>query len=273
MTSISWGNAQIELVVGIDPGRPVTIDSLDVTGRRRTTPARQPLVELLVLGDGRVLNNTRFTSTGVGDRLRYVDHRVVEDAGRTRLTVDQHDDVTGLATSTTLTAYAGVPAVQVSTTVSNTSADEQIVQLISSLALGCVLDDGESLDDLVLHSAQNSWCAESRWRRVRLRERRGPGPDRAAGLGSGVPQLPGGRQHVERVDRHRAAHSHDRQHGHRTGTGLAGGAQRRPGGGRSRALDRGGRARGRSSAARRRRPPVDAPARTRGRRSAPCRRR
>ena len=75
MTSIRWGNGQIDLLIGIDPDRPVTIDSLDVAGRARTTPARQPLVELLLLGDGRTLNNTRFTSTGVGERLRHVDHR------------------------------------------------------------------------------------------------------------------------------------------------------------------------------------------------------
>lgn len=89
--------------------------------------------------------------------------------------IEQRDELTGLATSTTLTAYADVPAVQVSTTVSNTSETEQIVQMISSLALGCVLDDGESLDDLMLHSAQNSWCAESRWSTVRLRDDEGLG--------------------------------------------------------------------------------------------------
>ncbi len=53
MTSIRWGNTQISVVIGIDADRPVTIDSLDVAGHERTTPARQPLVELLVLGDGR----------------------------------------------------------------------------------------------------------------------------------------------------------------------------------------------------------------------------
>lgn len=175
MTSIRWGNTQISVVIGIGSDRPVTIDSLDVAGRERTKSARQPLVELLVLGDGRTLNNTRFTSTGVGDRLRYVSHRTVVDDRTTRLIIEQRDDATGLATSTTLTAYAAVPALQAHSTVGNTSADERIVQMISSLALGCVLDDGETLDDLVLHSAQNSWCAESRWSTVRLRTDEGLG--------------------------------------------------------------------------------------------------
>ena len=175
MTSIRWGNTQISVVIGIGSDRPVTIDSLDVAGHERTTPARQPLVELLVLGDGRTLNNTRFTSTGVGDRLRYVSHRTVVDDRTTRLVIEQRDELTGLATSTTLTAYADVPALQAQSTLRNTSDDEQIVQMISSLALGCVLDDGESLEDLVLHSAQNSWCAESRWSQVRLRDDEGLG--------------------------------------------------------------------------------------------------
>ena len=75
MERIRWGNGSMDLVVGMGADRPVTIDSFDVTGQERTTPARQPLVELLVLGQGRMLTNTRFTSTAVGDRLRYLDHR------------------------------------------------------------------------------------------------------------------------------------------------------------------------------------------------------
>jgi alpha-galactosidase len=175
MTSIRWGNTQIGVVIGFGEDRPVTIDSLDVAGRERTTAARQPLVELLTLGDGRTLNNTRFTSTGVGERLRHVSHRTVDDGRATRMIIEQRDELTGLTTSTTLTAYADVAALQVQSTVRNTSEIEQIVQMISSVALGCVLDDGESLDDLVLHSAQNSWCAESRWSSVRLRDDEGLG--------------------------------------------------------------------------------------------------
>ena len=175
MTSIRWGNTEISVVIGFGNDRPVTIDSLDVVGRERTTPARQPLVELLLLGDGRTLNNTRFTSTGVGERLRHVSHRTIVDDRTTRLIIVQRDDLSGLVTSTTLTAYDDVPALRAHSTVRNTSDDEQIVQMISSLALGCVLDDGETLDDLVLHSAQNSWCAESRWSTVRLRDDEGLG--------------------------------------------------------------------------------------------------
>ena len=175
MTSIRWGNTQLDVVIGVGADRPVMIDSLDVAGHERTVPSRQPLVELLTLGDGRTLNNTRFTSTGVGERLRHVSHRTVVDDRTTRLIIEQRDEATGLATSTTLTAYADVPALRVHSTVRNTSETEQIVQMVSSLALGCVLDDGESLDDLVLHSAQNSWCAESRWSTVRLREDEGLG--------------------------------------------------------------------------------------------------
>ena len=132
-------------MIGIGDDRPVTIDSLDVAGHERTTPARQPLVELLVLGDGRTLNNTRFTSTGVGDRLRYVSHRTVVDDRTTRLIIEQRDDTTGLDDHAPRSPRTPTcAALQAHTMVRNTSDDEQIVQMISSLALGCVLDDGEA---------------------------------------------------------------------------------------------------------------------------------
>ena len=175
MERIRWGNGLIDLIVGIDADRPVTIDSLDVAGHERTTPARQPLVELLVLGQGRMLTNTRFTSTAVGDRLRYLGHRTETGDIAETLIIDQRDEVTGLQVSTTLTAYAGVAGFQTTTTVHNTSQSVHLIQLLSSLALGCVLDDGERLDDLVLHSARNSWCAESRWTQTRLRADEGLG--------------------------------------------------------------------------------------------------
>lgn len=153
----------------------MTIDSLDVAGRERSTPARQPLVELLLLGDGRTLHSTRYTSTGVGERLRHVSHRTESTATSELLIIEQRDEATGLQTTTTITAYEGVAALQTRTTVSNTSDTEHVLQMISSLALGCVLDDGERLDDLVLRSGQNSWCAESRWSATPLRTDEGLG--------------------------------------------------------------------------------------------------
>lgn len=175
MTSIRWGNEHIQVVIGVDADRPATIDSLDVAGHERRTPARQPLVELLLLGDGRSLNNTRFTSTGVGDRLRCTSHRIETGDDSTTVIIEQRDDATGLETTSTLTAYAGAAAVRSRTAVRNTSGDEHLIQMISSLAVGCVLADGERLDDLVLHSGQNSWCAESRWTTTNLRGDEGLG--------------------------------------------------------------------------------------------------
>lgn len=175
MEQIHWGNGSIELVIGVDADHPVTIDSLDVPGHERGTPARQPLVEVLVLGHGRMLTNTRFTSTAVGHRLRYLGHRTETSLNAETLMIDQRDEVTGLQVSTTLTAYAGVAGFQTATTVHNTSESIHVIQQVSSLALGCVLDDGERLDDLVLHSARNSWCAESRWTQTRLRADAGLG--------------------------------------------------------------------------------------------------
>lgn len=169
MASIRWGNDQLQVVLGYGDERPVTIDSIDVAGRARVTPARQPLVEVLLLGDEHTENNVRFTGTGVGKRLRQVRHRIEDDGAVSRLVVDQRDDDTGLETTTTLTAYAGVAAAQVRSTLRNTSSADAIVQMVSSLACGCILDDGERLEDLVLHAGRNSWCAESRWTATALR--------------------------------------------------------------------------------------------------------
>ena len=260
MTSISWGNTQISVVIGIGDDRPVTIDSLDVAGHERTTPARQPLVELLVLGDGRTLNNTRFTSTGVGDRLRYVSHRTVVDDRTTRLIIEQRDDTTGLATSTTLTAYADVPALQAHSTVRNTSDDERVVQMISSLALGCVLDDGEALDDLVLHSAQNSWCAENRWSSVRLRDDEGLGRIAPADWDLESRTYRAAVSTSTWSTGLDPAHGHDRQHRHRSGAGLADRAQRGLALGGGRSLDRTRRGRRGRRRTQRRRSPLDDPA-------------
>ena len=175
MEHIRWGNGSIDLLIGIAADRPATIDSLDVVGYERTTPARQPLVEVLVLGQGRMWTNTRFTSTAVGDRLRYLGHRTETSDAAETLIIDQRDDVTGLRVSTTLIAYAGVAGLQTTTTIHNTSGSAHLIQQLSSLALGCILDDGERLDDLVLHSARSSWCAESRWGQTRLRADEGLG--------------------------------------------------------------------------------------------------
>lgn len=132
MERIRWGNGFFDLVMGIGADRPVTIDSLDIAGRERTTPARQPLVELLVLGQGRVLTNTRYTSTAVGNRLRYLGHRTETGDTAETLVIDQRDEVTGLQFSTALTAYAGVPGFQTTTTVHNTSDSAYLIQQVSS---------------------------------------------------------------------------------------------------------------------------------------------
>jgi hypothetical protein len=73
-TDFEWTPGRLSLVFTTAPDRPVVLNGLGCAGEATTTRATQPLVELIVTGDGRARTTTRFTNTGVGSRLRYVGH-------------------------------------------------------------------------------------------------------------------------------------------------------------------------------------------------------
>jgi alpha-galactosidase len=69
-----WTPGRLRLVFTASVDRPVVLSCLGGDGEVRATRASQPLVELIITGDGRARTTTRFTNSGVGSRLRYRGH-------------------------------------------------------------------------------------------------------------------------------------------------------------------------------------------------------
>ncbi|TIH34854.1 glycoside hydrolase family 36 protein [Subtercola vilae] len=177
--TIRWNTETISIVIDFSDSAPARISEIALATRRaglddRTVVERlQPLVEVMVLGDGHALSNTRFSHTGVGARLRYREHSVsTAGDGRNRLSIVQFDEQTNLAVTSLFEAFDGVAAVQTSTTVTNEGENPQIVQMVSSFATGAFLARGEKMADVSLLRGRSEWCGESRWAWIELH-----GPD------------------------------------------------------------------------------------------------
>jgi alpha-galactosidase len=139
------------------------LSGLGCAGEATATRATQPLVELIVTGDGRARTTTRFTNTGVGSRLRYLGHTTGSEQGEERLDIVQADALTGLRVTTTFIASAAIPAARVVTSVLNESTEPLVLEAVSSFATGAVVYPGESTSDLVLYSGMSEQLAENRW--------------------------------------------------------------------------------------------------------------
>jgi alpha-galactosidase len=98
---IVWTPGRLSLVFTASMNRPVVLSGLGCAGEATITTATQPLVELIVTGDGRARTITRFTNTGVGSRLRYLGHTTRSEQGEERLDIVQVDALTGLCVTTT----------------------------------------------------------------------------------------------------------------------------------------------------------------------------
>ena len=193
--AIRWDHEAVDLVLTFSDEVPVGVAAL----RSRTTagadPAApvverlQPLVEVLVLGEGHALANTRFTNSAVGGRLRYVDHSEHVADGWRELRIRQRDLATSLEVVSVLRAAAGVAAVQSWSEITNGGSDPRVLQLVTSFATGAVLEPGEDASQLALVRGRSEWCAEGRWSTIPLRGRDGlpdisPGPIDHGGRGS-----------------------------------------------------------------------------------------
>jgi alpha-galactosidase len=160
---IVWTPGRLSLIFTISADGPVVLSGLGCAGEATATRATQPLVELIVTGDGRARTTTRFTNTGVGSRLRYLGHTTGFEQGEERLDIVQADALTGLRITTTFIASAAIPAARVVTSVLNESKEPLVVEAVSSFATGAVVYPGESTSDLVLYSGMSEQLAENRW--------------------------------------------------------------------------------------------------------------
>jgi alpha-galactosidase len=163
MTEFEWTPGQLSLVFTAAPERPVVLSGFGCAGEATPTRATQPLVELMVTGDGRAHTTTRFVNTGVGSRLRYVEHTTRGAQDEERLDIVQVDVRTGLRVTTTLTASPRIPAARVVTSVFNGGDEEVVLEAVSSFATGAVVHPDESTRDLLLYSGTGEQLAENRW--------------------------------------------------------------------------------------------------------------
>lgn len=164
MTNFTWGSDEALLHFSAEPDWAVSVRLAPAPADEAEPPvrshhARQGMVEILAVGHGRGLTNVRTTRSSIGDRLRYVDHTAEAE----ELVVNQRDDVTGLETSTRFTRTDGVTAYRVTTTVTNTGPEPLLLQTVSSVVLAGITGWLGPTGSTRVHSAQNEWCAESRW--------------------------------------------------------------------------------------------------------------
>ena len=160
---IVWTPGRLSLVFTASLNRPVVLSGLGCAGEATITTATQPLVELIVTGDGRARTTTRFTNTGVGSRLRYLGHTTGSEQGEERLDIVQVDALTGLRVTTTFIASAAISAARVRTSALNDGEEPLVLEVISSFATGAVVCPDESTSDLVLYSGTGEQLAENRW--------------------------------------------------------------------------------------------------------------
>lgn len=174
-TFLRWPDPQLSLVLEVPAEGPVRISHLGPGTGDSPDPVEraQPLVEVLLLGEGHTLSNTRFSHSAVGARLRHVDDEITAADGWTVLRVRQADPESGLETVSVFRAAAGVAAVQTWTEVRNTGTQSRVLQMVSSFAADAVLEAGDDVGELSLMRARSEWCAEGRWSTTALHGRDG----------------------------------------------------------------------------------------------------
>src|SRR5688572_17546660 len=105
VTSLVWGHSALKLVVDVSPDGPVAVRTFTAGGRQHRVGqhrarATQPLVEVLVAGEGRGRASHRFSETAIGRRLVYAGSAQTHDGPWRELRIDLRDERTGLTAET-----------------------------------------------------------------------------------------------------------------------------------------------------------------------------
>ncbi|MET8991754.1 alpha-galactosidase [Nonomuraea wenchangensis] len=157
---LRWGHSGLAAVLEVHPDRPVALRELTagpVTVRARVS---QPVVEVLVPGEGRARASQRLSETAVGCRLRYAGSEQSSADGWHELRVRMRDEVSGLAAELTLRSPDGVPAVQASVRVTNQGEEPALLLAVTSFAAGFL---GLPAADLDVLYGDSDWLGENRW--------------------------------------------------------------------------------------------------------------
>lgn len=177
VTSLVWGHSALKIVVDVSQDGPVALRTLSDGDRQHPPRATQPLVEVLVAGEGRAQVSQRFSETAIGRRLTYAGSAQTRDGAWRELRIDLRDERTGLTTETFVRSADGISACQVRTRVTNHGPAPVLLLGVTSFAAGL---GGHPVEDLDLLRADSEWVGESRWTRHRLRD--GSVPDLSLAL-------------------------------------------------------------------------------------------
>lgn len=135
---------------------------------RRTSRPVQPLVEVLAVGHGHAHANLRNTASTIGGRLRYVEHRIEDDACWRTVHVVQVDPVTALHVTSTLRVRTNGTSLQAWTTLHNAGDTTLHLQAVSSLVLTDPVGAAD-LHEISSIEGDSEWLGESRWTTTAVR--------------------------------------------------------------------------------------------------------
>lgn len=159
-----WRPGKLELVFTHAPRHPVILSGHGLDAEPAApTAASQPLVELMLAGEGRARTTTRFTNTAAGSRLRYEEHIADRHGDAERLRIRQRDPRTGIRVETTLLSSDAHHGVRVFSEVRNAGEDPIVIEAVTSLAFGSLIRSGEDARNLTLFSGTGEQLAENRW--------------------------------------------------------------------------------------------------------------
>ncbi|MGA4992405.1 alpha-galactosidase [Nonomuraea bangladeshensis] len=157
---LRWGHSGLAAVLEVHPDRPVALRELTAGPVSVRARVSQPVVEVLVPGEGRARASQRLSETAVGCRLRYAGSEQSSADGWHELRVRMRDEVSGLAAELTLRSPDGVPAVQASVRVTNRGEEPVLLLAVTSFAAGFL---GLPAADLDVLYGDSDWLGENRW--------------------------------------------------------------------------------------------------------------
>jgi alpha-galactosidase len=167
---IKIGTSSLEFKLIISPEAPVSllIDA-SIPVEEKNWWAR--LVEVQAVGFNHDDHHgNKYTGTNPGGTLRYLDHT------RSRTALGPLWEVRQIGNGLSVRSYfqflKNLPACRIWTLVENTGTEVMVLEFVSSLAIFGLSHGGSRpwQDKMLLHVADNSWCAECQWRSGKLQD-------------------------------------------------------------------------------------------------------
>jgi len=176
-TRIAWSDELVDLEIKVSGDGAARLTRLSARGPAAAGSLPEPspgpglpLVDIVVLGQGRSWSGSRYTESVVGRRLRYRGHDESGTGSSRRLRVDLEDPVTGLRAEVWYQSAGG--GLRSWVRLENAGPGALTIQSVTSLLIGNLPGPGRPgrLEDLDLSWARSDWLAEGRWERLALRD-------------------------------------------------------------------------------------------------------